>query len=99
LVPQLKPGLKLPDPAEIKQLENKAINALGGKTQADLKDALDPKEFRSFKLKKKEGYNSNTSTFTFELPPGHVSGLNVASCVVVKAADDSLKDDKGKCVS
>ena len=38
------------------------------------------------------------SVYIFDLPEGTDSGLHVASCLVTKAADDSVVDDKGKAV-
>lgn len=38
-----------------------------------------------------EHINHNTSIFRFELPKGHVAGLPIASCVVVKHAEEGAK--------
>ncbi|TBU41280.1 cytochrome-b5 reductase [Dichomitus squalens] len=62
---------------------------------------LDPQNFKDFKLKKVEPYNHNTAKYIFELPPDSASLLPIASCVVVKSADDApnpLLDPKGKPV-
>ena len=58
-------------------------------TQSSKKEsALNPDEFRSFKLSKVIPYNHNSSRFVFDLPEGTDSGLNVASALVVKAAKE-----------
>ncbi|GAA6014348.1 hypothetical protein JCM11491_005051 [Sporobolomyces phaffii] len=50
--------------------------------------ALNPDEFRAFKLAEVIPYNHNSSRFVFDLPAGTDSGLNVASALVVKAAKE-----------
>ncbi|GAA5938697.1 cytochrome b5 reductase family protein [Sporobolomyces koalae] len=50
--------------------------------------ALNPDEFRSFKLAEVIPYNHNSSRFVFDLPAGTDSGLSVASALVVKAAQE-----------
>jgi len=100
------------DPKELKELEGKletkAKQVVGmgsieplksGETTTDASNsALDPNEFRDFKLAKVIPYNHNSSRFVFDLPEGTDSGLKVASCLVTKASDSSVKDDKGKDV-
>lgn len=61
--------------------------------------ALSKDEFREFTLASIKKYNHDSSTFTFKLPEGNVSGLNVASAVVCKGAgEEGLKDKDGKLV-
>ncbi|KAJ3571620.1 hypothetical protein NP233_g3644 [Leucocoprinus birnbaumii] len=63
------------------------------------RSALDPENFKDFKLKKIKGYNDNTSEFIFELPPDEASLLSVASFVYLKASDpEALKGPNGKPV-
>ena len=51
--------------------------------------ALDPKEFRSFKLVHKEQLTHDTARYTFALPRASDElGLPVASCLVVQAEID-----------
>lgn len=50
--------------------------------------ALDPNQFKDFRLQKVIPVNHNTKIFRFELPEGHVLGTFTASCVVVKAEID-----------
>lgn len=102
-------------PKEAKKLEDKAKASLGlqvpppvassedkqAQKSADAY-ALNAKEFRTFKLIKKEDYNHNTALFTFELPEGKESGLTVASALLTRSGetegDAALLDDKGKPV-
>jgi len=98
-------GGKIPEPNDIKQLEtniSEKAKAVAGYTSTDstpmTTSALDPKEFREFTLAEVIPYNHNSSRFVFDLPEGTDSGLKVASCLVTKSADGSLKDDKGKDV-
>ncbi|EMD30879.1 hypothetical protein CERSUDRAFT_120279 [Gelatoporia subvermispora B] len=68
---------------------------------APKKDALDPKNFVDFELKKVEPYNYNTAKFVFALPPDAAAELPVASCVVVQSSADHpspLKTGEGKPV-
>lgn len=55
--------------------------------QADAADAgaLSPKEFKAFKLIKKEQLTHNTYLLRYEMPGGKTAGLSVASCLVTKA--------------
>ncbi|GBG27348.1 NADH-cytochrome b5 reductase-like protein [Hondaea fermentalgiana] len=56
---------------------------------SDLKQALSPKEFRSFKLLSVEQVSHNTKLLRFALPSDqHEAGLSVASCLVAKANID-----------
>ncbi|GAA6064251.1 hypothetical protein JCM10212_006003 [Sporobolomyces blumeae] len=57
-------------------------------TSSKKASALNPDEFRSFKLADVIPYNHNSSRFVFDLPDGTDSGLHVASALVVKAAKD-----------
>lgn len=53
------------------------------------KIALNPNEFRSFRLSKTEHVSHNTTKHRFELPTAeHETGLNVASCVLLRAEID-----------
>ncbi|GAA5815945.1 hypothetical protein MFLAVUS_009464 [Mucor flavus] len=47
--------------------------------------------FVTLKLAEVKPINHNTSLFRFELPKGHVAGLPIASCVVVKHAEEGAK--------
>lgn len=47
--------------------------------------ALNPQEFKDFKLVAKKKLTHDTFLFTFELPNNQLSGLHVASCLVTKA--------------
>eukprot|EP00201_Polytomella_parva_P003680 CAMPEP_0175080778 /NCGR_PEP_ID=MMETSP0052_2-20121109/25734_1 /TAXON_ID=51329 ORGANISM="Polytomella parva, Strain SAG 63-3" /NCGR_SAMPLE_ID=MMETSP0052_2 /ASSEMBLY_ACC=CAM_ASM_000194 /LENGTH=268 /DNA_ID=CAMNT_0016351591 /DNA_START=96 /DNA_END=902 /DNA_ORIENTATION=- len=47
--------------------------------------ALDPKDFKSFKVIKKEKVTHDTQLIRFELPEGQVSGMYTASCLVTRA--------------
>lgn len=59
--------------------------------------ALDPKEWRSFKLMAKEVINHNTAIYRFELPDKEqVVGLPVASCLLTGANIGDVKDDGSK---
>lgn len=60
--------------------------------------ALSKDEFREFTLQSIKKYNHDSSTFSFKLPDGQVSGLNVASAVVCKGAGEGVKDKDGKLV-
>lgn len=61
--------------------------------------ALNPNEFRPFKLIKKEKVTPNTTLFRFELPDNQVSGLYTASCLVTKALlKEKPEDDKPKAI-
>ncbi|KAJ1838371.1 hypothetical protein LPJ70_005488, partial [Coemansia sp. RSA 2708] len=51
--------------------------------------ALDPKQFKAFKLQEKERINHDTSRFRFELEPNQELGLDITSCFVVKAKLDN----------
>lgn len=81
--------------SQIDQLKNKASKAV-------TTSALNPEEWRNFKLEKVIPYNHNTSTFVFELPKGTDSGLHVASALLTKSVasegEMACRDDKGKPV-
>ncbi|KAI7832998.1 hypothetical protein BX661DRAFT_178933 [Kickxella alabastrina] len=47
--------------------------------------ALDPKKFIAFKLKESTPINHDTGHYRFELGPNQVLGLDITSCIVVKA--------------
>lgn len=99
-------------PKKAKELEDKAKEKLGievppavssaAEQAQQAQSALDPKEFRNFKLKEKKDYNHNTAHFIFELPDGKESGLTVASALVTRSpaaeGDGALLDDKNKPV-
>jgi len=48
------------------------------------KSALNPDEWRAFKLQHREKLTGNTHLFRFELPDGKNSGMPVASCLLVR---------------
>ncbi|CAD6921565.1 unnamed protein product [Tilletia controversa] len=73
---------------------DKVQSAVGQAKEA----ALSKDAFVDFVLKEVKPYNHDSSTFVFELPGDKSSGLTTCSAVVVKAAGDGLKDDKGKPV-
>ncbi|KAJ2783675.1 hypothetical protein H4R18_001585 [Coemansia javaensis] len=50
--------------------------------------ALDPTKFTPFTLKEKVPINHDTALFRFALDPNQVLGLDVTSCLVVRAAVD-----------
>jgi len=98
-------GGKIPAPKDLKDAEHnmaEKVKAVAGYTSTDstplTTSALDPNEFREFTLSEVIPYNHNSSRFVFSLPEGTDSGLKVASCLVTKSADGTLKDDKGKDV-
>eukprot|EP00798_Chlamydomonas_sp_ICE-L_P022036 gene22036-29099_t len=63
------------------------------------KGALDPKEFKPFKLIEKEKLTANTYRYRFELPGGEQSGIFTASCLVTKAMMlEKPEDEKPKAV-
>ncbi|GLI66870.1 hypothetical protein VaNZ11_010861 [Volvox africanus] len=63
------------------------------------KGALDPNEFRAFKLKEKKQLTRNTFLYRFELPAGQTSGIYVASCLVTRAMLKAKpEDEKPKAV-
>lgn len=47
--------------------------------------ALDPQDFKEFKLIAKKKLTHDTFLYTFELPNNQLSGLHTASCLVTKA--------------
>lgn len=57
---------------------------MSAQAEAAKVQALDPKEFRPFKLIEKEQLSHNTARYVFELPKGEKAGLPVASCLVVR---------------
>lgn len=67
-------------------------------TDGTAASALDPKNFKSFKLKEVLPYNHDTSRFIFELPEGTDSGLTVASAVLTRSANPETLQDEGKPV-
>ncbi|GFR45811.1 hypothetical protein Agub_g7267 [Astrephomene gubernaculifera] len=58
------------------------------------KTALDPNEFREFKLKEKKQLTRNTYLYRFELPEGQTSGIYTASCLVTRAMLKSKPEDE-----
>lgn len=76
---------------------NKATKSAPGDSGA-LAGALNPKEFKEFVLKEVKPYNHDSATYVFELPDNAVSGMRVASAVVVKGAGDGITDKEGKQV-
>jgi len=68
--------------------DQRSLLAESSQTKVKKESALNPDEFRSFKLSKVIPYNHNSSRFVFDLPEGTDSGLNVASALVVKAAKE-----------
>ncbi|PNW76917.1 hypothetical protein CHLRE_11g481126v5 [Chlamydomonas reinhardtii] len=61
--------------------------------------ALDPNEFRAFKLKEKKQLTKNTFLYRFELPDNQTSGIFTASCLVTRAMLKAKpEDDKPKAV-
>ncbi|KAF5352839.1 hypothetical protein D9756_006100 [Leucocoprinus leucothites] len=63
------------------------------------KSALDPDNYKDFKLKKIKPYNHNTSEFVFECSKDEASLLPVTSFVYMKASDpEALKGPNGKPV-
>ncbi|PNW76916.1 hypothetical protein CHLRE_11g481126v5 [Chlamydomonas reinhardtii] len=59
--------------------------------------ALDPNEFRAFKLKEKKQLTKNTFLYRFELPDNQTSGIFTASCLVTRAMLKAKpEDDKPK---
>ncbi|KAL9716610.1 hypothetical protein Ac2012v2_001060 [Leucoagaricus gongylophorus] len=63
------------------------------------RSALDPQNYKNFKLKKINPYNHNTSEFVFECPNDEASLLPITSFVYIKASDpEALKGPNGKPV-
>ncbi|PWN52216.1 ferredoxin reductase-like protein [Violaceomyces palustris] len=60
--------------------------------------ALRKDAFVNLTLKEVKPYNHDSSTFIFEIPDNQKPGTNVASAILLKAADDSVKDKEGKSV-
>ncbi|KAG2433618.1 hypothetical protein HYH02_012547 [Chlamydomonas schloesseri] len=61
--------------------------------------ALDPNEFRAFKLKEKKQLTKNTFLYRFELPDNQTSGIFTASCLVTRAMLKAKpEDEKPKAV-
>ncbi|KAG2499807.1 hypothetical protein HYH03_002103 [Edaphochlamys debaryana] len=58
------------------------------------KSALDPNEFRAFKLAEKKALTHNTFLFRFELPDGQESGMFTASCLVTRAMLKAKPEDE-----
>eukprot|EP00195_Chlamydomonas_chlamydogama_P016022 CAMPEP_0202889976 /NCGR_PEP_ID=MMETSP1392-20130828/509_1 /ASSEMBLY_ACC=CAM_ASM_000868 /TAXON_ID=225041 /ORGANISM="Chlamydomonas chlamydogama, Strain SAG 11-48b" /LENGTH=297 /DNA_ID=CAMNT_0049573441 /DNA_START=119 /DNA_END=1012 /DNA_ORIENTATION=- len=76
--------------------------SMGFCAEADAKapeGALNPNEFKAFKLIKKEKLTHNTNLYRFELPNNQVAGLKTASCLVTKAMlKEKPEDEKPKAV-
>jgi cytochrome-b5 reductase len=67
----------------------KSQRAANAGAASKLEPALSDKEFRAFKLRSSERLSDNTRLYRFELPSAqHEAGLNVASCLVVRATVD-----------
>lgn len=63
------------------------------------KGALDPQDFKPFKVLDKEKLTPNTYRIRFELPKDLTSGLTVASCLVTRAVlPDKEKPGESKAV-
>ncbi|EFJ41779.1 hypothetical protein VOLCADRAFT_107549 [Volvox carteri f. nagariensis] len=78
--------------------EKLAVKAVHADAPAG-KGALDPNEFRAFKLKEKRQLTRNTFLYRFELPEGQTSGIFVASCLVTRAMLKAKpEDEKPKAV-
>mmetsp|Transcript_24967 Transcript_24967/g.73833 ORF Transcript_24967/g.73833 Transcript_24967/m.73833 type:complete len:314 (-) Transcript_24967:259-1200(-) len=61
--------------------------------------ALNPNEFRPFKLMMKEKLTRNVNRYRFELPDNKTSGLYTASCLVTKAMmKEKPEDEEPKAV-
>ncbi|GLC37614.1 hypothetical protein PLESTF_001642100 [Pleodorina starrii] len=73
--------------------EKLAIRAVHADAPA-AKGALDPNEFRAFKLKEKKQLTRNTFLYRFELPEGQTSGMYVASCLVTRAVLKAKPEDE-----
>ncbi|KXZ46595.1 hypothetical protein GPECTOR_42g806 [Gonium pectorale] len=58
------------------------------------KGALNPNEFKAFKLVEKKQLTHNTFLYRFELPDGQTAGLNVASCLVTRAMLKAKPEDE-----
>ncbi|MEW5305661.1 MAG: hypothetical protein WDW36_008187 [Sanguina aurantia] len=59
--------------------------SLSAEAEAPAQGALDPTQFKPFKLISKQVLTTNTAQYRFEIPAGQVAGLPVASCLVTKA--------------
>jgi len=86
-------GFSSVDKDKAKAAAQQAASSVSSKVK---EAALAKDGFVDFVLKEVKPYNHDSSTFVFELPEGKSSGLTTCSAVVVKAADEGLKDDKGK---
>ncbi|KAJ7527962.1 hypothetical protein O6H91_16G078500 [Diphasiastrum complanatum] len=62
------------------------------------KIALNPNEWKHFKLQQSEKISHNTKLHRFELDPDSKLGLNVASCILTRAQMGTDKDGKPKFV-
>jgi len=79
----------LSGPAWVKRADASGKGAAASEAAATTpKAALSPNEFRALRVKSAETVSPNTKIVRFELPPGTVSGLTVASCVVAKIEAD-----------
>lgn len=87
-------------PASLKKAEKSVAEAVGAKgaPTEGAASALDPKNWKNFKLKSVLPYNHDSSRFVFELPPNTDSGLTVASAVLTRSADPEALQDNGKPV-
>ncbi|KAK0530677.1 NADH-cytochrome b5 reductase [Tilletia horrida] len=83
-------------PADKEKAKQAAQQAVSAASKQVKEAALTKDGFVDFVLKEVKPYNHDSSTFVFELPEGKSSGLTTCSAVVVKAAGEGLKDDKGK---
>ncbi|KAK4050864.1 hypothetical protein OIV83_003286 [Microbotryomycetes sp. JL201] len=79
--------------------QDKAKSVHSGVQPATLPSALNPDEWKTFKLDKVEPYNHNTAKFIFKLPEGTAAATPVASALLVKAVNkEDCQDDKQKPV-
>mmetsp|Transcript_28310 Transcript_28310/g.76462 ORF Transcript_28310/g.76462 Transcript_28310/m.76462 type:complete len:320 (-) Transcript_28310:580-1539(-) len=69
------------------------IPEMQAEAQNTTKGALNPNEFKPFKVIEKENLTKNTVHLRFELPNNQVSGLNVASCLVTRGLIKEKPDD------
>ena len=74
-----------------RQLCNVALQAAHADAMAPA--GLSPEEWRTVPLVKKEKVNYNTVHLRFGLEEGNTAGLNVASCLVVRAPIGKPKED------
>ncbi|KAK9806415.1 hypothetical protein WJX73_003653 [Symbiochloris irregularis] len=75
----------------------KAYSDSPARAEAEAPGALNPDEWRAFKLRSKEQVTHDTTRFRFDLPDKNQTfGLHVASCFVTRAAVGDEKEDGSK---